>query len=378
MKILKYYAAAFAAIAAGTLQAAPFSAGSNGSLGAVTITSNTVMELPADGKLHFISLTVNPGRILQFTKNPLNTPVQILSQGDISIGGTITLNGGHADGGAPGRGGPGGFDGGFGGYGNVGVAATGGDGTGPGRGRRGNAQPPYSHGAAHLDPAGSNTNVYGSALIVPLIGGSGGAGSDGNPGQGGGGGGGAILIASNTKITLNGLVDANGGNGAGGGSGGAIRFVAPIVTGNGSFDVRGGFGNWMGGSGGRVRIDTEDRYAFRSLRFQGRVTQGSQMFVDPPAGGVLNIVEAAGQTIPVPATAGVQVNLPAGSSQNRQVKVAGSGFGANVPIRVVVTPENGASSSYDAEIPIVGGNGQVTVDVVIPIGGVTQIHAWTR
>ena len=154
--------------------------------------------------------------------------------------------------------------------------------------------------------------------------------------------------------------------------------VAPIVTGNGSFDVRGGFGNWMGGSGGRVRIDTEDRYAFRSLRFQGRVTQGSQMFVDPPAGGVLNIVEAAGQTIPVPATAGVQVNLPAGSSQNRQVKVAGSGFGANVPIRVVVTPENGASSSYDAEIPIVGGNGQVTVDVVIPVGGVTQIHAWTR
>jgi hypothetical protein len=102
------------------------------------------------------------------------------------------------------------------------------------------------------------------------------------------------------------------------------------------------------------------------------------MFVDPPPAGVLNIIEAAGQSIPVPATTGVQVNLPAGSSQNRQVKIAGSGFTANVPITVIVTPETGPSSTYDAEIPITAGSGQVTVDVVIPVGGVSQIHAWTR
>jgi hypothetical protein len=376
MKMLNYYALALAGITAATLHAAPFSAGSNGSLGAITITSNTVMDLPADGKLHFTAFTVQSGRTLTFNRNPLNTPVRILSQGEIRIDGTITLNGGSANTGAPGRGAAGGFDGGFGGYGNVAPSSLGGDGTGPGRGRR--TSPPYNHGAAHVDVAGPNTNIYGSALIVPLIGGSGGAGSDGNPGQGGGGGGGAILLASDTRITLNGIINAVGGNGGGGGSGGAIRMVSPIVTGDGTFNVNGGGGSYHSGAGGRVRIDCEDRYAFRSLRFNGRVTQGSQMFVEPPAAGVLHITEAAGQTIPVPAAAGVQVSLPAGSSQNRQVKVAGNGFAANVPISVVVTPENGPSTVYNAEIPIVGGNGEATVDVVIPVGGVTQIHAWTR
>jgi len=82
--------------------------------------------------------------------------------------------------------------------------------------------------------------------------------------------------------------------------------------------------------------------------------------------------------IPAPATAAVQVNLPAGSSANRQVKVAATGFTATVPIVVVVTPETGHSTTYNADIPIAGGTGQATVDVVIPAGGVTQIHAWTR
>ncbi len=378
MKMHHYYAAALAVLAAGTLHAAPFSAGSDGSMGNLVINVNTNIDLPPDGVLRVISLTVNSGRVLTFNKNPLNTPVRILSQGDVLINGQIGVSAGHANGGAPGRGGPGGFDGGFGGYG-LGTFTIGGDGTGPGRGRRiEGAAYPYFHSAAHVDNAGLNTNKYGSALVVPLIGGSGGAGQDGNPGTGGGGGAGAILIASDTRITLNGTIDANGGNGAGGGSGGAVRLVAPIITGTGTFDVRGGGGFWANGSQGRVRIDCEDRYAFRSLRFQGRVTQGSQMFVDPPPGGVLNIIEAAGQTIPVPATTGVQVNLPAGSSQNRQVKIAGSGFTGNVPITVVVTPETGPSSTYDTVIPITGGNGQVAVDVVIPVGGVSQIHAWTR
>ena len=378
MKLFHYHALALAALVAGSLQAAPFSAGSDGSLGAVTISADTTLDLPADGKLKFASLTVNAGRTLRFNKNPLNTPVQILSQGDVLISGNIVISGTSADQGAPGKGGPGGFDGGFGGYGNAGFG-VGGDGTGPGRGRNVAGAPyPFQHSAAHVENAGLNTRTYGTALIVPLIGGSGGAGSDGNPGRGGGGGGGAILIASDTKITLNGVIFSDGGAGAGGGSGGAVRLVSPVVAGTGTFSVNGGGGFWVGGSQGRVRIDTEDRYAFRGLRFQGRVTQGSQMFVDPPAGGVLNIVEAAGQVIPVPAQAGVQVNLPAGSSQNRQVKVAATGFTANVPITVVVTPETGPSTSYDTEIPIAAGAGNVTVDVVIPVGGVSQIHAWTR
>ena len=378
MKIRNPWALALIAFSINALHSAPFTAGSDGSLGHVTITSNVTMNLPADGRLKFASLTVNSGQILRFNRNPLNTPVRILSQGDVKIDGSINLDGSTANTGAPGAAGPGGFDGGFGGFGNN-ANTVGGDGTGPGRGRNVEGAPyPYFHSAAHAGAGGLSSNVYGNALNVPLLGGSGGAGQDGNPGRGGGGGGGAILIASDTRITLNGSISADGGHGAGGGSGGAIRLVSPVIAGTGTFSVNGGSGFWAVSSGGRVRLDCEDRYAFRALRYNGRVSQGSQMFVDPPSTPALHIIEAAGQAIPAPAAAGVQVNLPAGSTGNRQVKVAASGFTANVPIVVVVTPETGHSSTYNADIPIAGGNGQATVDVVIPAGGVTQIHAWTR
>jgi hypothetical protein len=113
----------------------------------------------------------------------------------------------------------------------------------------------------------------------------------------------------------------------------------------------------------------------------GKATQGSQMFVFPAIERRLDIIQAAGQTIPAPASAGVQVTLPAGSTPNRQVTVAASGFAANVPvpITVVVSPETGAAISYDADIPIgADQKGQVTVDVVLSIGNISQIHAWTR
>jgi hypothetical protein len=374
-----YLATAMATFAAATLQAATFNAGSDGSLGVVVINENTTLDLPPDGRLKFITLTVNAGRTLTFNKNALNTPVRILAQSNIVVNGSISVAGGNTGDGAPGRGGPGGFDGGFGGFGLTGNTSIGGDGTGPGRGRNVAGAPyPYQHSAAFVDAAGLNLRTNGNALNVPLMGGSGGAGNDGNPGRGGGGGGGAILLASDTKITLNGTITATGGNGAGGGSGGSIRLVSPVVDGTGTFNVTGGGGFWVAGSQGRVRIDCEDRYAFRGLRFQGRVSQGSQMFVDPENVPVLNITSAAGQAIPVPAVGGVQVTLPAGSSGNRQVTVAASGFTANVPISIVVTPETGPSSTFDAEIPISGGSGQVTVDVVLPVGNVSQIHAWTR
>ena len=83
---------------------------------------------------------------------------------------------------------------------------------------------------------------------------------------------GATLIASDTRITLNGHVEASGGNGVGGGSGGAISIVSPVITGTGTFYVNGGSGYGVSGSQNRVRIDCGDRYAFRSLRVQGRVT----------------------------------------------------------------------------------------------------------
>lgn len=356
--------------------AAPFNSGSTGAYGPMNITSNTTLAMPADGVFHCTTINVGSGFTLRFTKNPLNTPVFLLATGAVTIAGTIDLSGSGSSGGAPGIGGPGGFDGGYGGFG-VGANTTGGDGQGPGGGR--NISQWY--GAAHVAASSLNTNKYGNALISPLIGGSGGSGGSGNPGSGGGGGGGAILIAANTTITVNGNVTANGATGYGGGSGGAIRLVAPLVNGSGNLTVNGG-GAFTGysGSGGRIRVDCEDRYAFRSLTMNGIATRGAQMFVFPPPPiARLDIIEAAGTLIPEGTGALVQVDLPAGSSNNRTVRVQGRNFTGIVPITVIVIPENRPATRYNAQIDMSGGNpSEVTVNVVIPDGTISRIQTWTR
>ncbi len=356
--------------------AAPFDSGSTGAYGSINITGNTTLAMPADGVFHCTTINVGSGFTLRFTKNPLNTPVYLLATGAVTITGAIDLSGSGSSGGAPGSGGPGGFDGGYGGFG-VGANTTGGDGQGPGGGR--NISQWW--GAAHVTGSTLNTNKYGNALCSPLIGGSGGAGGNGNPGSGGGGGGGAILIAANTSITVNGNVTANGAVGYAGGSGGAVRLVAPLVNGNGSLAVSGGGGfSGYNGSGGRIRVDCEDRYAFRSLTMNGIATRGAQMFVFPPTPiARLDIIEAAGNAIPEGTGNLVQVDLPAGSTINRTVRVQGRNFTGVVPITVVVISENRPSTRYDAEIDMNTGNpAAVTVDVVIPDGTISRIQTWTR
>ncbi len=359
-----------------------FNSGSDGSYGAINITSDTTLNLPPDGIFRCTTINVASGVTLRFTKNALNTPVYLLATNDVTISGTMSLSGGDYAGGAPGLGGPGGFDGGFGGFG-IGANSTGGDGFGPGAGR--NAD--YQHGAVFAQPIQNNTNVYGNALLSPLIGGSGGAGLNGNSGYGGGGGGGAILIASNTRITVGGAIYSLGGFGyTGGGSGGAIRLVSPVVSGPGILNVNGGGvatcdGCYYSshGSPGRLRVDCLDRYAYRSLQYNGVSTRGSQMFVFPQVVPRLNIIQAAGQVIPEGTNSYVQITLPAGSSPNQTVTVQARNFTNNVPIRVVVTPENGPSASFDAVIDVSGGNPASTVvPVVIPVGSITRIYAWTR
>jgi len=375
-KSLMALAAIITLLSASSASAAAFNSGSTGAYGPLNITSNTMLAMPADGVYHCTTINIGSGFTLRFVKNPLNTPVFLLATGTVTIAGTIDVSGLASSGGAPGLGGPGGFDGGFGGFG-VGANITGGDGQGPGGGRNINQWP----GAAHVVATALNTNKYGNALCNPLIGGSGGAGSDGNPGSGGGGGGGAILIAANASITLNGNILANGGNGYGGGSAGAVRLVAPLVNGTGSAQASAGGGySGYSGSVGRIRVDCEDRYAFRSLNFQGVATRGAQMFVFPSAPiARLDIIEAAGNAIPEGTGNLVQVDLPPGSATNRTVRVQGRDFTGIVPISVAVISENRPSTRYNSQIDMGTGNpAEVTVNVVIPDGTISRIQAWTR
>ena len=93
----------------------------------------------------------------------------------------------------------------------------------------------------------------------------------------------------------------------------------------------------------------------------------------------MSFIEAAGQTIAEGTASAVQIDLPAGSSPNRNVRLRARNFTGVVPIRVAVTPERGATVNYDSQIDMAGAAvAEGTVDLVLPVGTVSRISAWTR
>jgi hypothetical protein len=216
--------------------------------------------------------------------------ILFLSRGDITVGTTLSVNGGSATSGAVGSGGPGAVgnnvvntpppaNGGNGGtYGNPGVGlGRGGGGLptnskacgggGAGYGGVGSAGQTWAGGGA-----GSAGVTYGDAGLVDLFGGSGGGGgkNDADAGSGGGGGGALGMVALGTiTIESTALLCATGGVGyssgqwiaGGGGSGGAILLAGEQVDLQGAgarVTVKGGSGadgasvDGGGGGGGRV------------------------------------------------------------------------------------------------------------------------------
>src|SRR3989442_8484990 len=99
-----------------------YDSGSTGADGAFSPTQTQSIQLPASGVFNFTTVNIPQNVRITFIRNARNTPVTILASGNISIAGTISLDGGAGsasntingtDGG--GLGGPGGFDGGRGG-----------------------------------------------------------------------------------------------------------------------------------------------------------------------------------------------------------------------------------------------------------------------
>lgn len=205
-------------------QAQPFSSGSTGADGALSVTSGTAtVALPPSGVFNYTTVNVASGATLQFSNNLANTPVLMLAQGNVNIAGTINIS---ATGSTPG---PGGFHGGDGG--SPGVA-----GWGPGGGQ----------GGPGVDQPGQSGQWVGPLTLFPNIGGSGGGGESVDfyncpSSVPGGAGGGAITIASSTSITIpsGGIINANGSQGfstgpcgyAGTfGASGAVRLVANSIN----------------------------------------------------------------------------------------------------------------------------------------------------
>lgn len=354
-----------------------FDVGSNGSLGDVVISETTTIDLPPDGKLHYRSLVVNSGVELRFNRNVRNTPVFILSQGDVVVNGTIRVSGGGGSGNDGGQPGPGGFGGGKPGFGTT----PPGFGYGPGGARLGNQGfcncGTDAGGGAFGDPGFHNGKTYGNAFLLPLIGGSGGGGTTGSPGFGGGGGGGAIQIAANTRVAILGSIQAHGGfnNGSSinGGSGGAIRLVALKVEGGGTLNTDGG----GGGGRGRIRVDTLDRTGI-GFSFRGVSSVGGNLFSLPTSLPRLDTVEVAGNAVPE-GSAPQTFLLPFGSSPERTVKIQARDFGKRVPIRITLTPDTGSPVVVDAEVDNAAANPAVVeVPVTFPVNARVTVHCWTR
>lgn len=156
-----------------------FNSGSTGADGAFSPTVNTELQVPASGVFNFTTVNIPSGVLVTFKPNAANTPVTILASGDVTISGVVSVNGGSAGAGGGGTGGPGGFRGGAGSG-----TGTGGTGLGPGGGSGGVS--PYfigDGGSYATSPTGNPSLIYGTNLLLPLLGGSGGGGGGAYNGQ---------------------------------------------------------------------------------------------------------------------------------------------------------------------------------------------------
>lgn len=277
-----------AAVVLGSLVAsAALNVPSDGSDGVLNITANTEIDLsqavtgtwsddnsanagkgiydPAKWAVvyKYSNVSIAAGATVTFKNHPSRAPVVWLVSGDVTINGTVSLDGQGFQVSPPlAEPGPGGARGGN-GYFAPGVDH--GAGFGPGGGSRGH--PTYSSigsgGSYGTAGSGYGPGPYGNPALLPLIGGSGGGGGSyqGGLDRSGGAGGGAILIVCSGRLSVAGKARANGGAGAngserysGGGSGGAIRLVAGELSGSGVLEAIGGAG-WAAGGLGRIRIE---------------------------------------------------------------------------------------------------------------------------
>ena len=249
----------------------------------------------------YASVNIAAGATVRFKNHPSRAPVVWLVSGDVTIDGTLDLNGQiYQTPPALAEPGPGGFRGGSGKY------ATGADGA-PGLGPSGGAR---HNGGSYGTNGDAGRGPYGNPSLVPLIGGSGGGG-DGNSQPSGGGGGGALLLACQGTVSIAGTLRANGGSGrntgyntyyqSGGGSGGGIRLVASTLEGDGIVHALAG-GGYRSGGLGRIRIErvvNNNTLVVSPEPSVVALTAGAQALIWPPADApTVRVVSIGGEAAP--------------------------------------------------------------------------------
>jgi hypothetical protein len=327
---------------------------------------------------NFTTITIPVGVTVKLSGNTLNGPVFWLAQGDVDIEGIVDLSGGKGYDNTsqsffrtPSVPGSGGYAGGVGGVGSQ--LALPGSGTGGGAaGAVGNQASPGVYG--------------GNQFVIPLVGGSGGGGGY-NPANngvleaGGGAGGGGIMIASSTRIVVNGTINANGGNpGAGsnrcaaGGSGGAIRLVSNAILGSGNLTaVGGGTGQCGVSSGGPGVIREESTSTFFTGSVSGTVAQSAPFRLLLPTAGSpsANVISINGISItPNPNTF---PDITINTSSPVPVVIQTQNIPANATLTLTILDENNVADTIVQAPPLTNCTASnvctTTVNVTFPFGG---------
>lgn len=382
-----------------------YDSGSTGADGAFNPTVNTTITLPDNGVLNYTTVNIPSGVTVYFKPNADNTPVFMLASGNVTIAGSINVNGKNAVLSASGQSGPGGYTGGIGGY----LNAIGGAGLGGGGGKTctkvaaatmdwaaGGGGGGYSSSGATAytkysdqSKGGGGGTTYGNVKLSPVIGGSGGGGGCGawsGNGGGGGGGGGAILIASSGTINISGSVRANGGNGAngrpenigprygggGGGSGGAIKLIADTVKGEGAITATGGtggdsYGDWTnGGNGGKGRIAINANTVIRTANTDPNFVYGVPTAVFPSIIPTLKIVAIGGISVPDSPSGNygtADVVLPSGSTNPVAISIQATHIPAGSTVKLIATPLYGDFTTATATLSGTDASSSATVNI---------------
>lgn len=391
-----------------------FNSGSTGADGAFAPATSQTIVVPDSGVFNFTTVNIPAGVAITFSRGTNNKPVIILASGDVTIGGTITIDGkpgnSNATGGA---GGPGGFNGGLGGYGfDQSFSGVSGDGPGGGGGGvsssiitgtnigdgggGGNGTAGTNGGGG--GNGGSGGPKVGAVTILPLIGGSGGGGGGAATnarGGGGGGGGGAILIASSTTITVTGTINARGGNGigfstfnngGGGGAGGAIRLIANTINGTGTLNVNGGSGgggffhNAGNGGQGYIRLEAFDLANFTGITLPTNIA--SLTFphpITPPNSPSLRIASVGGINAPTTPNGSLNgvpdVIVPAATANPVTVALEASNMPVGTVLQVILTPSRGARTTVSSG-PLAGTESASTASASLTLpGGISVVAA---